>query len=177
MSQLSLRPARCYKKPKRPYTRVSRRRPRKSYVKGVPGSKIVKFEVGDPKAEYAHTLDLVSEEKIQIRHNALESARVNANKYLSLNLGKEVYFLKVLVYPHQVMRENALATGAGADRLQEGMRRSFGKPIGFAAVVKKGQKILTIKVPKGKKTIAMEALRRASHKLPCKCRIYETFNK
>ncbi|UCG95602.1 MAG: 50S ribosomal protein L16 [archaeon] len=168
---MALRPGRCYRNPKRPYTRVSRRRPRKSYVKGVPGSKIVKFEVGDPKGSYAHTLHLVSEEKVQIRHNALESARVNANKYLGLNLGKEGYFLKVLVYPHQVMRENALATGAGADRLQEGMRRSFGKPIGFAAVVDKGQKIITIRVTEGKQEIAREALRRASHKLPCRCRI------
>lgn len=168
---MSLRPARCYKKPKRAYTRVSRRRPRKSYIKGVPGSKIVKFETGDPKGNYPSTFTLFSKEKVQIRHNALESARINANKYLSDNLGKEGYFMKMLVYPHQVMRENPIATGAGADRLQEGMRRSFGKPLGLAAVVKEGQRLITVRVPEGKEDVGKEALRRASHKLPCFCQI------
>ena len=168
---MSLRPGRCYKKPKRPYTRISQRRPRKSYVKGVPGSKIVKFEVGNPKGDFPQTLTLVSKERVQIRHNALEAARTNANKYLNKNLGKDGYFLKVLIYPHQVMRENPIATGAGADRLQEGMRRSFGKPIGFAAIVKKGQKLITVKVPEGKEDIAREALKRASYKVPCSCQI------
>ncbi len=168
---MSLRPGRCYKKPKRPYTRISQRRPRKSYIKGVPGSKIVKFEVGNPKGDFPQTLTLVSKERVQIRHNALEAARTNANKYLNKNLGKDGYFLKVLVYPHQVMRENPIATGAGADRLQEGMRRSFGKPIGFAAIVKKDQKLITVKVPEGKEDIAREALKRASYKVPCSCQI------
>ncbi|MBI4170413.1 MAG: 50S ribosomal protein L16, partial [Candidatus Aenigmarchaeota archaeon] len=31
-----------------------------------------------------------------------------------------------------MLRENALATGAGADRFQSGMRQSFGKPVGTA---------------------------------------------
>ncbi len=167
----TLRPGRCYRKPKRPYTRVSRRRPRKSYIKGVPGSKIVKYETGNPKGDFSLTLNLVSKERVQIRHNALESARVNTNKYLGDNLGKDGYFLKVLVHPHQVMRENSIATGAGADRLQEGMRRSFGKPIGFAAVVDKNQRLLLLKVPKEKEKVAKEALKRASYKLPCSCQI------
>ncbi len=168
---MSLRPGRCYKNPKRAYTRISRRRPRKSYIKGVPGSKIVKFETGNPKGDFPSVFTLFTRQKVQIRHNALESARTNANKYLIDNLGKDGYFLKILVYPHQVMRENALATGAGADRLQEGMRRSFGKPIGFAAVLTKDQKIITVKVPAGKEDVGREALRRASHKLPCICQI------
>jgi len=164
---MSLRPGRCYKRVKRPYTRISQRRPRKSYVKGVPGSKIVKFETGDPKGEFGSELVLKSLDRLQIRHNALESARTNANKYLMKHLGRDGYFLKVLVYPHHVMRENALATGAGADRLQEGMRRSFGKPIGFAAQVKKNQNILLVRIPDGKEDVGHEALRRAGDKLPC----------
>lgn len=167
----TLRPGRCYRKPKRAYTRISTRRPRKSYVKGVPGSKIVKFEVGNPKVDYPSTISLVSTERVQVRHNALESARVNVNKYLNNKIAKEGYFIKVLVYPHQVMRENSMATGAGADRLQEGMRRSFGKPIGFAAVVNEGQKVMIVRVPRGREEIGKEALRKASKKLPCHCRI------
>jgi len=167
----TIRPGRCYRNPKRAYTRISTRRPRKSYIKGVPGSKIVKFEVGKPKVNYPNVFTLVSKERVQIRHNALESARTNANKYLVNKMGKEDFFLKVLVYPHQVMRENSMATGAGADRLQEGMRRSFGKPIGFAAVVKEGQELMIVKVPSGKENIGKEALKRAAHKLPCPCQI------
>ncbi|MCD6368032.1 MAG: 50S ribosomal protein L16 [Candidatus Aenigmarchaeota archaeon] len=168
---MSLRPGRCYKKVERPYTRISRRRPRKSYVKGVPGSKIVKFETGNPKGDFPVEMALISKNDVQIRHNALEAARTNANKYLMKHLGRDGYFLKVLVYPHHVMRENPLATGAGADRLQEGMRRSFGKPIGFAAQVDKNQKIIIARVPMGKEEIAKEALRRAGDKLPCSSKI------
>lgn len=168
---MALRPGRCYKRTKRPYTRISQRKPRKSYVKGVPGSKIVKFETGNPKEEFPSGFALISEDKVQIRHNALEAARTNANKYLMKNLERDGYFLKVLVYPHHVMRENPLATGAGADRLQEGMRRSFGKPIGFAAQVKEGQKIIMIKVPGGKEDVAKEALKRAGDKLPCSFKV------
>jgi len=168
---MTLRPGRCYRRVKRPYTRVSRRRPRKSYVKGVPGSAIVKFETGNPKGVFDSEIILTSKDHVQIRHNALEAARTNANKYLMKFLGRDGYFLKVLVYPHHVMRENSLATGAGADRLQEGMRRSFGKPIGLAAQVKKNQRIIMIRVPAGKEDIGKEALKRAGNKLPCSVEI------
>lgn len=164
---MTLRPGRCYREVKRPYTRISQKKPSKSYVKGVPGSKIIKFEAGDPKGDFPVKVVLVSEGRVQIRHNALESARTNANKYLHTKLGGENYFLKVLVYPHHVMRENPLATGAGADRLQEGMRRSFGKPTGFAAQVDKNQRIMLARVPENQEEVAKEALRRAGHKLPC----------
>ncbi len=164
---MGLRPGRCYREVKRPYTRISQRKPSKSYVKGVPGSKIIKFETGDKKRDFPIKFALISKDRVQIRHNALESARTNANKYLHTKLGGENYFLKVLTYPHQVMRENPLATGAGADRLQEGMRRSFGKPIGFAAQVNENQRIMIAKAPEEGEDTAKEALRRAGHKLPC----------
>lgn len=37
-----------------------------------------------------------------------------------------------------------MATGAGADRVQSGMRNAFGKPISVEAIVKKDQRIITI---------------------------------
>ncbi|MCD6478103.1 MAG: 50S ribosomal protein L16 [Candidatus Aenigmarchaeota archaeon] len=150
---------------------MSQRRPRKSYVKGVPGSKIARFETGNPRGNFPVVFALISQDDVQIRHNALEAARTNANKYLVKNIGRDEYLLKILVYPHQVMRENPMATGAGADRLQEGMRRSFGKPIGFAAQVNKNQRVILLKVPEGKEDVAKEALRRAKYKLPCRSKI------
>jgi large subunit ribosomal protein L10e len=58
---------------------------------------------------------------------------------------------------------------AGADRLQEGMRRSFGKPTGRAARIKAGQSILDIYVNSGAVETAKQALRVGSTKLPVAC--------
>jgi len=103
---------------------------------------------------------------VQIRSNALEAMRVAANKKLSVGVGEENYFLKVLVFPYHVLRENAMATGAGADRYQTGMSLSFGKPIGTAVRVMGNQEILKIYVDKSRIDVAKEALRIAKSKIP-----------
>ena len=168
---MGLRPARCYRNIERPYTRQSQRKPRKGYVKGVPDSKIHKFEVGNPKKEWNAKVLLVSRNPVQIRNNALEAARVAASKAIEKKCGPEGYFLKILVFPHHVMRENALATGAGADRFQTGMRQSFGNPIGTAAQVRQGQALIELRVDAANIGAAKEALRIASSKLPTPCNI------
>ncbi len=171
---MGMRPGRCYRdKDGKAYTRVSQRRPRKSYIKGVPAIKTRDFENGDRKNkdDYEIELRLAVDQDVQIRHNSIEAARMNANKYLKDKLGEKNYFLKILVYPHHVLRENPLATGAGADRFQEGMTKAFGNPIGKAARMNKGQTFMLIRVPEGKLDIAKETLRRAKHKLPCSCSI------
>ena len=168
---MGLRPGRCYHHlKKKPYTRISIHRPRISYVKGVPATKIHQFEVGK-KGDYPITMFLEAGNDIQIRSNSLEAARVIATKYLTKHLGETEFFLKILVYPHHVLRENSMATGAGADRFSEGMRHSFGKPIGQTARVKSGQKILIVKAPENSLEIVKEALERAIKKLPGNCRI------
>ena len=168
---MALRPAKCYRKIERAWTRISKKKPKKSYVKGVPAKKIVKFETGDPKRKYDVRGFLISQKAVQIRHNALEAARVAANRYLDKSVGKDSYFLKVLVYPHHVLRENAIATGAGADRFQTGMRKAFGKPIGTAAQVKPNQRLMEVRVEKAKEQEIKEALKRASAKFPTTCKI------
>ncbi len=166
----SLRPGRCYSRPERPNTRVSLRVPKKSYVKGVPANRVRQFESGQ-KGDYPVKLHIVSGEDVQIRSNSLEAARVAAVKYLTKHVGERQFFLKIRVYPHHVLRFNPIATGAGADRYSTGMRKAFGKPIGQAAIVKKGQKIISAYVPEGKEKFAKEALRRAVSKLPGSCRV------
>ena len=168
---MSLRPAKCYRKLERPYTRRSSKKPKKGYVKGVPDKKIHKFEMGDPNKAYPIRAYIVAEKGVQIRHNALEAARIAANKYMEVNVGKENFFLKVLIFPHHIMRENALATGAGADRFSEGMRRAFGKPIGLAARTRPNQNIFELRFDEGKEKFAREAFRRASMKFPTPCRV------
>ncbi len=163
-----LRPGKCYRKIERPYTRQSTRKPRMGYVKGVPKSKIAQFEMGIRK-DYDKTLFLVPEQALQIRNNSLEAARIAVVKYIEKNC-KE-FFVKLRIYPFHVIRENPLATGAGADRFQQGMRQSFGKPIGTAAQVRIGQKIFEVRVAKENVKIAKIALKRAMQKLPLKYKI------
>lgn len=70
---------------------------------------------------------------------ALEAARVAANKYMVKNAGKEAFHLRVRVHPFHVLRINKMLSCAGADRLQTGMRGAFGKPTGTCARVQIGQ--------------------------------------
>lgn len=108
-----LRPARCYTKfSGPPYTR-------KEYIPGVPQPKITKYEMGNIKGDYDYVVELIVTEAGQIRHNALEAARVIANKLLSVKVGDLNYFMKIRVIPHHVLRENKMMAFAGADRLQE----------------------------------------------------------
>ena len=169
---MGLRPGRCYTEIKnKPYTRVSQRRPRRSYVKGVPASKIHQFETGSLKNDYNIKFYLVSGRDMQIRSNALESARQIITKYLTTKLGENSFFVKVLVYPHHVLRHNPMATGAGADRYSQGMRRSFGKPLSQAARVSVNQRIIQIAAPEESEEIVKTALDRAAKKLPGSCKV------
>jgi large subunit ribosomal protein L10e len=168
---MGLRPGRCsHILKKRPYTRISIHRPKMSYVRGVPANKIHQFEVGK-KGKYPLKFFLAVEGDIQVRSNALEAARVSATKYMEKHLGENGFFLKILVYPHHILRENSMATGAGADRFSEGMRHSFGRPIGQTARVKGGHNIMLIQAPENSKEIIKEAMRRAMTKLPGQCRM------
>lgn len=171
MLMAGLRPGRCYRKVERPYTRQSMRVPKKGYVKGIPGKKITNFEMGK-KGNYDTRIFLRASRPVQIRHNALEAARVSAVKFLETKVGKGAsFFLKIRIYPHHVIRENALATGAGADRFQQGMRQSFGKPIGTAAQVKATQPLIEVQVNRPNIRVAKTALKRASYKMPTPCKI------
>jgi len=168
---MGLRPGRCYHTLKKPaYTRISVHRPKLSYAKGVPANKIHQFEVGK-KGNYPlkYFLEVVGD--IQIRSNSLEAARVTVTKYMTKHYGETGFFLKILVYPHHILRENSMATGAGADRFSEGMRRSFGRPIGQTARVRSGQRIMMIQAPENSKEVVKEALRRAITKLPGECKV------
>jgi len=146
-----------------PYTR-------KEYIRGSPPSKITKFTMGDTKATFPYQALLIAGEDAQIRHNALEAARVASNRVLMNKLGN-AYFLRVVPFPHTILRENKMIFGAHADRLQDGMRKAFGKPIGSAARVKVGQPIIEVGVGENAIEVAKEALKRGQDKLPIPCRL------
>ncbi len=156
---MPLRPGRCYKELKKPpYAR-------KDYISGIPQPKIVKFVMGNTKGDFDTLVKLVAREAVQVRHNALEAARVMTHKYLSKYVGDTKYLLIIRSYPHHVLRENKMMAFAGADRLQDGMRLSFGRPIGTAARISEGDVIAEIRISNKFIPQAKEAIRRMLSKI------------
>ena len=141
----------------------------KKFAPGAPNPKVARFTTGKARPDYDVIYRLVSEGRVQIRHNALEAARVAANKKVAV-LGEDNYFLVVKTYPHIILRENKMIATAGADRLQEGMRKAFGKPIGLAARVGIGDTILELSLKSENAEKGKEAMKAASTKLPMKTR-------
>jgi len=143
---------------------------RKKYVRGFPQPKITKFTMGDTKSKFEYEARLISLQNAQIRHNALEAARVATNRILMEKLVNN-YQLQVSPYPHTILRENKMIFGAHADRLQQGMRRSFGTPIGTAARVRPDQTIIIVRVNADAVELARTSLKRGAAKLPMPCKI------
>ncbi len=160
----------AYRRLERPYTRMSKFR-EKSFIRAAPHLVLNKFTMGDPTKEFPIKLNLIAKNPVQIRHNAFESGRMTTNRYLERNLGKKAYCFRIVVYPHHILRENPLASGAGADRMSTGMKCSFGKAISRAAQIKAGQTIFTVWVAESNIEVAKKALDRAKHKFPCSCAV------
>ena len=156
----------AWRRLERPYTRKSKYRS-KAFVRAVPTNKIVKFEMGNLSKQFPYVIRLHAASDIQIRHNALESARKTANRGLDLGVGRTAYKFKFRLYPHHILRNNPLAAGAGADRMSTGMKMSFGKAVGIAAQVRKGQPIFEVHCNKKGISAAKKALHRARKKIPC----------
>jgi len=172
---MALRKASAYSKKKmRPYTRKSSKKS-KSYIKTIPQQKIVKFRMGAiadfRKGKLKQIVKLVSSEKVLVRDNALESSRQYIQKSLDKEFPGQFYF-EVKVFPHHILRENKVLTGAGADRMQTGMQQSFGTVMGRGAIVKPGQELFIVAVVNDKaKKVAMKTLSQIKSKLPGRSRL------
>lgn len=167
----------AYRKIERPYTRTSKFR-KKSYVKARPNCRVVRFDMGEANKYFEYKLELRSKSDMQVRDNALESARQTCNRVLTKRIGKNLGFkMRMRTYPHHILRENPLASGAGADRMSTGMKCSFGKAIGNAARVKTGQTVIEVNVNKENLETGKLALKRAQFKMPFSCMIQMSENK
>ena len=144
---------------------------RKEYMGGVPASRITQFVLGNKTAKFPVTVSLRPLERCNIRHNALESARITVNRALEKEVGSNNYRVHIRIYPHVVLRENKQATGAGADRVSQGMRASYGKNVGTAAEVQANQKIITIETTEQFIQQSKAALRKAGMKIPSPCKV------
>ncbi|XP_076839821.1 large ribosomal subunit protein uL16 isoform X2 [Brachyhypopomus gauderio] len=107
------RPARCYRYCKnKPY-------PKSRFCRGVPDPKIRIFDLGRKKAkvdEFPLCGHMVSDEYEQLSSEALEAARICANKYMVKTCGKDGFHIRVRLHPFHVIRINKMLSCAGADR-------------------------------------------------------------
>ena len=157
------RPSRCYRYQKnKPY-------PKSRFNRGVPDPKIRMYDGGKKKGDWSlfpACIHMVSYEKEQITSEALEAARIAANKYMQNNTGKEGFHIRIRVHPWHVVRINKMLSCAGADRLQTGMRHAYGKALCKSARVNIGDILLSIRTKPEFVHIAELALRRSKDKFP-----------
>ncbi|MQL05613.1 50S ribosomal protein L16, partial [Escherichia coli] len=111
------RPARCYRYIKnKPY-------PKSRFCRGVPDAKVSRFVLGN-KRDHVDTfpacVHMMPNEREHLSSEALEAARICANKYMVKNCGKDGFHLRVRKHPFHVTRINKMLSCAGADRLQTG---------------------------------------------------------
>jgi large subunit ribosomal protein L10e len=165
---MSDKPASMYREiSKPPYTR-------REYITGIPGSKIAQHQMGDLETDqddFPIQISLLTEEECQIRHGALEASRLSANRHLIKELGEGNYKMMLRKFPHHVIRENKQATGAGADRVSDGMRQAFGKVVGTAARIQRNDRIFTAWCTPEQAPVVKDALRRAYNKISPPCRV------
>jgi len=167
---MGLRPNVCYRGKHRPYTRTSKSVQRKDYITGIPGSKISQFEMGKKGGDFDTRVEIIAQHSGTIRHNTLEAMRIVASRHLQ-KLGTFNFFFKIPNYPHHILRENPMATGAGADRFSQGMRASFGKPIGRATQVKSDDVIVYVHTSHKYGESVKQCLKKACYKLGLKTRV------
>ena len=144
---------------------------RKEYMGGVPNPRITQFVLGNKTAKFPIEVSLYVLEKCNIRHTSLESARITINRAMEKKVGSTNYRMRIRIFPHVVLRENKQATGAGADRVSQGMRSAYGKNVGTAAQVNRNQLIISIETHEDHVEHAKNALRKGGMKIPSPCKV------
>ena len=84
-----------------------------------PDAKIRIYDLGAKKTpvdNFSLCVHLVSDEYEQLSSEALEAARICANKYMVKNCGKDQFHLRIRLHPFHVLRINKMLSCAGADR-------------------------------------------------------------
>jgi large subunit ribosomal protein L10e len=129
------------------------------------------YDMGNNSKKFPVEIHLINLEACQIRHMAIEAARQVVNRELQKHLTREEYHFRIRIHPHHVLRENKMMAFAGADRMQDGMRRSFGKPTDMASRVKANSEILTVRIDVENYDKAVLSLRKAISKVPSPAKV------
>merc|ERR1711957_262753 len=145
------RPNKCYRYCKnKPF-------PKSRFCRGVPDPKIRIYETGKKKIpceDFPAAVHMVSDEYQQISSEALEAARIAANKCMVQNAGKDFFHIRMRPHPFHVLRINKMLSCA------------WGKSYGTCARVDIGQVLMSVRTQESKTSVAIEALRRAKFKFP-----------
>lgn len=165
------RPWHCYSKwNRRPYQHKRSANHRREYARGGAQSKIQRYWGGNtniPWEDWEIVIGLKIDKQIQISSNALEAIRISVNSPLQKYVGRLNYRMRIRPKPFQKYRENRMLAFAGADRVQSGMRNSFGRSTGVCARVRAGAVIVDIASHLKNVDIIRERLRIASMKISC----------
>ena len=169
------RPWHCYSKwTRRPYQYKRSSNRRREYARGGAQSKIVRYWGGNKEMaweDWQLVVGLKVNSQIQISSNALEAIRITINGVLQRKLGRQNYRLRIRPKPFQKIRENRMLAFAGADRVQSGMRNSFGRSTGVCARVRAGQILVDIGCYIRNLPLVRDRLRVSSMKIASSCQI------
>ncbi len=169
----SRRPWRCYSSwSRRPYQHKRSANHRREYARGGAQSKIVRFWGGNkdiPWEDWELVVGLKVSRQIQISSNALEAIRITINSSLQNKIGRSYFRLRIRPKPFQKIRENRMLAFAGADRVQSGMRNSFGRSTGVCARVRAGAIICDVGTSLKDLPVVRDRLRIAAMKISCNC--------
>jgi len=167
------RPWHCYSKwTRRPFQHKRSSNHRREYARGGAQSKIVRFWGGSketPWEDFDLVVGLKVKNQSQISSNTLEAIRITINGVLTRKLGRQNYRLRIRPKPFQKFRENRMLAFAGADRVQSGMRNSFGRSTGVCARVRAGQIIVDVGTSLRNLPLVRDRLRVANMKISSPC--------
>ncbi len=167
------RPWHCYSKwNRRPYQHKRSSNHRREYARGGAQSKIVRFWGGAkeiPWENFELVVGLKVDRQIQISSNTLEAVRITINGVLQRVLGRTSFRLRIRPKPFQKYRENRMLAFAGADRVQSGMRNSFGRATGVCARVRAGQIIAEVGTSLKNLPLVRDRFRVANMKVSSPC--------
>jgi len=124
-----------------------------------------------PWEDWELVVGLKVNKQIQISSNALEAIRITINSSLQKHLGRSNYRFRVRSKPFQKYRENRMLAFAGADRVQSGMRNSFGRSTGVCARIRAGSIVCEVGTYLKNLPLVRDRLRIASMKISSSCQI------
>ncbi len=169
------RPWRCYSSwSRRPYQYKRSSNRRREFARGGAQSKIQRYWGGAkmvPWEDFELVVGLKCDIQSQISANTLEAIRITVNSALQKYLGRSNYRFRVRPKPFQKYRENRMLAFAGADRVQSGMRNSFGRSTGVCARVRAGSIICEVGTSLKDLPLVRDRLRVASMKVSSPCSI------
>ncbi len=132
--------------------------------------------MGNTKAfqqgKYNYVFKVISKEKVMVRDNAFEACRQVIHKDME-KIIPGAYYFSIRKYPHHIVRENRMYSGGSkGERVNTGMKLSFGSVIGRAAFIDPGDVIFLVAFSEKKAfPVAKKALEKIRPKLACATKI------